>query len=422
MQQIGMDTVIIAESVDSTSAFYPTMINNFSEIGNQPIEKILNYADNNGMDVYIGLLSLDEWWDRIDVPFLDQLTISSQSIAAELFSLYSGHPSLKGLYISQEIDNMTWVDEYLRVRLVNRFLRPLSNQIKALSPSLIVCEAPFFNRNYQQPNEYETWWANTLGETPNLDLIIPQDGIGVEHATLAEMEDYFNALKSACISENRTIWSDLEIFERDGNHNVPASIDRISQQIETEAPLVSKIVCWEFSHHLSPAKSIATLDLYNNYARYLDNEDPLSLASQNESYTLSIVPSPSYPDAGGELTDNVADYSWDDQVGWWGESSISVILDLGVQTQNIANLRAYFMRSESSAVYLPSAISVSVSSNGVDYDYLCSLDQLIEEDSTIVPFQSILNSPVDGRYIKFDISCGGGWLMLCEVSVYVTTP
>jgi hypothetical protein len=412
-----MDTIIIQCAVNETTAYYPTAIGGFTQAGTQPIEKILNYAANSGLDVQIGLLLTNGWWSGTSQAYLDSLTAKSNSIADELWSLYHGRNSFKGIYIPQEVDNMTWTTDVLRIRLVDHFLKPVSDHIKSLNSSLIVSEAPFFNRDYQQPADYQVWWTAALNAAPNLDLVIPQDGIGAGHATLAEMTNYFNALRAACAVNGRDLWSDLEIYESPTNP-VPASISRIAGQIQAEAPLANKIVCWEFGYYLSPAKSLKTLDLFNDYNRFIDGRGALTNISDGKSYTLSLPPAPAYPDSGGELTNGAAPFDWTGQVGWSNQAAVSVRVDLGVVNNNLLNFRAYFMRSTASSVNLPTAVSVSVSPDGGTYTLVGSLTQINDEDQTIDPYQLILTNPASGRYVRFDITPGANWLMCSEVGVY----
>lgn len=88
-------------------------------------------------------------------------------------------------------------------------------------------------------------------------------------------------------------------------------------------------------------------------------------------YALTPGPSGTYLDpdaaAGGKLTDGSANFAWSDMVGWQlpgGE--IAIDFDLGEPTA-FDRVEVQFMRSDVSAVELPSAIAISVSSDGSHY-------------------------------------------------------
>jgi hypothetical protein len=419
IHSLDMNTIIIAASIlkDSSLSLYPSSIPGLSQTGNQPINKILTRADSLGMDVYVGLALTNNWFLHTDQTFLADLAELNKNNFDELYSQYSSHASFKGIYIPQEIDNMTWTNETVRLRLVNYFLKPLTDHINDANASLIICTAPFFNNAFQQPAEYQAWWNSTLSETPNLDLIILQDGIGAEHANYADVVSYFTALKNACESNGRSLWSDLEIYHNPSPPLVPASIERVVQQINTEAPLVDKIVCWEFDNYLSPAHSLKSLDLYNNYLCFLRSSSTLENVSEGKSYIINPSPSGSYPDSGGELTNGNADYSWSEQVGWWNQSVVSIDLDLGAIFSDLVNFRAFFMRSTASSVIVPSSVIASVSSDGFNFTPVGSLSGFTEDDGKINAYQLSLNNPVSARYIKYTIY-SSQWLMLSEVSAY----
>lgn len=417
MKNLNMTKVIIASSVNESTAYYPTSISGHTDTGLRPIANILNAADALGMDVHVGLLLTDSWWNKTDTTYLNLITLSNEAVASELYTLYSSHSSLKGFYIPQEIDNATYVDETYRQRLVNNFLKPLSDHIKALNSSLKVSEAPFYSDADQQPTDYQTWWNNTLSGTPNLDLIIPQDGIGAQHATYTEVAEYFTALKNACDANSRTLWDDLEIYNTVADP-VPADLGRIIKQISTEASLVSKITCWEWSYYLSPTYSIQSLDLYDNYYRYLLGQGQIQNVSSGKNYTLSIAPNASYPDSGNELTDGKDRINWSDQVGWFNKPYVTVEVDLGEVVPNIYNFRAYLMRSSSSDVNLPQEMDISVSENGTSFTNVAPLEAVMGEDESIDPYQLLLSNPVSARYVKFSIKASSNWLMLSEIGVY----
>ena len=88
-------------------------------------------------------------------------------------------------------------------------------------------------------------------------------------------------------------------------------------------------------------------------------------------YSLTPPPAGNYldPDAatGGKLTDGFANFAWSDMVGWQNPGDrILIDIDLGAPTA-IDEVVVDFMRSDISAVELPSALSVSVSGDGSNY-------------------------------------------------------
>jgi hypothetical protein len=415
MTWLGMHVAVTAASVLETDALYPTAAGGLTEIPGEPIEKLLTAADATGMDVHLGLVLTNDWWNNTDAGFLDDLTALSEDVATELWAQYGEHPSLVGFYLPQEIDNMTWVDEDARGRLVDHYLAPLSEHVKSLDPGLIVSSAPFFNTAYQSATDYGAWWSATLGETPALDLLVPQDGIGAEHATLSDVGDYFAALGAACAGNDRAMWTDLEVYALEGDGAVPADIERIADQLAYEIPLVDGSVCWELGY-LSPSRGPASLDLYLDYGRYLGGQGGVENAALGAAYTASIPADAAYPDPGGALTDGEAPFLFADNPGWWSPGTISVDVDLGATIDGLAIFAAHFLRSDASDVASPDAVEALVSTDGDSYTSVGALAPLLDENENANVW--LLSASASARYVRFGVTSGSGWLFLSELAAY----
>ncbi|MEI7634641.1 MAG: DUF4434 domain-containing protein [bacterium] len=419
MQGIGMNIGLPAYAVNETNAIYPTTIPGLTPSSSDSIEPLLAAADASGFQIYLGLLAENAWWSQTDTAYLDHVAALSESIATELYARYQPHPSFKGFYLPQEIDNCRWWAETDRRRLVDHLLKPVSDHVKGLNPNLVFCEAPFYNPACQQPAEYRTWWTQTLAEAPGFDLVIPQDGIGAnpDHITFQVITDYFTALKGACDATSRTLWSDLEVFEKVGVPEPPPTMDRIINQINVEQPLVQRIVVWEWGY-IAPDSSVRGLDFYNNYQRYLAGKKLLRQVYQEKSCSISPVPSPAYPDSGGKLADGKAMFSFDGNAGWLSPSTVTITQDLGAAVPDLLNLRAYFDRDSESAVNLPSRVRVSLSGDGSNYVLAGDLAAITQDNQAMNPYQLMLASPEAARYVKYEITPGANWLMCSELGAY----
>ncbi|MCD6385855.1 DUF4434 domain-containing protein [Candidatus Sumerlaeota bacterium] len=425
MRNLQMDTIIVSATVsetpDGNTAIYPSSRKELKQAGRQPLEKILAEADENNMSVYLGLVHTRRWWSETSEAFLAELAQASIQTATELYNLYSSHKSLKGFYITQEIDNLTWVNEEVRQRLVKKFLKPVSDHIKRLNASLIVCEAPFYNVIFQKPKEYGEWWDKTLAEVPNLDLLIPQDGIGVHHAKIPDVVEYFTALKKVCNKHKRTLWADLEVFESGkAGGSKPAEIERIAEQIKTEAPLVEKIVCWEFLTYLSPCNSKNSLDLYIAYLNYLNGNKPLGIISRGCKYRVTPAPLDRFPDDGVKLTDGIARKLSEDQVGWRSKSPIMVTLDLGKVRSALYNFRATIFHSRNEKSALPTEVKVAVSKDAKDFVSLGKMEPLGYGVDTLYTYNLLIPRGVSARYVRFEFLAPEQLLLCSELSIYST--
>jgi hypothetical protein len=434
MRDIGMDTVLVAFSVYDSTAYYPTKIPGFSTPDvTDSIQSILTDADENDMDVYLGLVMDDEWWSNTTEEYLDGLTAKNIDVATELYSRYSSHPSLKGFYLPQEVDNCRWADSVMQQRLVQHLLKPVSDHINLLDKRHSFCTAPFFNpsekyivdgieRSCIQPEEYEQWWTEIFNAAPHFDLVIPQDGIAAQPSriTLSVIEDYFTALKAACDATGRTLWSDLEVFEKVGVPHPPATPERILNQIAVEEPLVEKIVIWEWAY-IAPHHSVRALDFYNNYQRHSEGKNLLENVSHGRPYSFAPQPVVFSLDLHEELADALVSYEYDARLGWKSISSATISLDLG-QEHSLVNFRAYFLRDVSAGIGLPPEVNVSLSRDGVEYAPLGQLGRITQDDQSVNPYQIMLVNSVDARYVRYEIITGDNRTVCCEVSAYTAIP
>ena len=228
---------------------------------------------------------------------------------------------------------------------------------------MLVCEANYFNDTLQSATAYGAWWKTTLGECTSLNLLIPQDGIGAAHADYTTVRDYLSALQSACTSQGRTMWCDLEVYNTLADQG-PATLSRITAQLAVEAPYVTGFVCWEYYSCFSPLNYSRSSGLYTDY---LENVYYENLA-WGKSYTVSPTPHATYLNDGIKLTDSLRPYSWASQVGWQRPASNPIVtVDLSSTVNHLFSIKGYCMRSDGSAVYAPQYLSVAGSLNGVDY-------------------------------------------------------
>jgi len=415
MRQAGMSIVIVASCADENTACYPTQLPGRTPMGSNPLEKILSIADANAMEVHLGLVGSSKWWSDHSEEFLTSLAQDSIAVASELYALYGTHASLKGFYITEEIDNLNWIDETVRKRLVNAFLKPVSDHIKALNPALIVSEAPFYNVLFEQAEAHGLWWEKTLKDTPHLDLLMPQDGIGVEHGDLQAVVDYFQAYRKATEASGRTLWADVEVFDKESR---PAPMARIADQIATVSPFVEKMVIWEFGHYLAPGRSRESLELYLDYLNYRLGHPLLGCISRGADYVFSATPDSSYPDeTADQLTDGQARFGSWDPVGWKGTSPIIITLDLGSERKNIYQFRALFLNSESLGGSPPERVAVLISSEGEEFDALGDMETILEgEESHQVRALSLIE-PATGRFVRFTLFPAGNSVLCSELDV-----
>lgn len=265
-------------------SYYPSKLPWVEQQAADNLELILRAADGQGMEVHLGLVSSGQFFSDTSEGFLGRLFVRSAQVADELYARFGGHPSLKGMYITQEVDNREWGTEDKRRALVERLLAPLSAHIKSLDPTLMVSTAPYFIRQCAGPTDWGAFWNATLAELPHVDTLIPQDCIGGTHrqsSAIGESLEYLRAMRRACDRHGKAMWSDMELFvshflpNKTRLASSPASVSRVLSQLHAEAPLVDRFLSFEFHQYLSPLNPrLAPNPLYTGYLRYLEGERP----------------------------------------------------------------------------------------------------------------------------------------------------
>ena len=278
MKAIGMDLIIIQFAAYERQAYFPSKL--FPQAGKQDqLENILSQAQVLGMKVMVGLCLDNEWWKGVDSKdyFFKELDINKK-MADELWEKYGHYTSFWGWYIPHEIDDMGARPEHIR-EMIAGLLLDMGNHLRTLSPGKPVGIAPYYGM-HMTPAEFEEWWYKTLN-TAKMDIMMLQDGVGCHRPDIEkDITPYYAAMQKACQRTGTEFWSDLEVFDQvccppiddtplelwEAN---PASIERIKRQIELEAPYLSKIVCFAFTHYMSPQVSVKEEKLYRDYQAYL---------------------------------------------------------------------------------------------------------------------------------------------------------
>lgn len=123
-----------------------------------------------------------------------------------------------------------------------------------------------------------------------LDILMLQDGVGVDPHTLTPSQDqvteFFIAARKAANAAGKPLWGNAELFTnlgtREDEQLIPSSMEKIRLQLKTMAPHVEKIVSFDF-HFMDPneeytfyeplggtaeADSAMRQKLYEDYAAY----------------------------------------------------------------------------------------------------------------------------------------------------------
>lgn len=284
MKDIGLTTLIIQFSAyDNAKGASVTWFNSADNFTARkypaPLEQLLLSAAGKQMEVYIGLYFSEEYWQnkQTDSVWLRTNADKCNFIATEIQEQFGNFKAFKGWYIPHEPEPYAYNNAH-RVAIFKKYLVDrISDHLHTLS-SKPVSIAAFFNSRLSTSEQLSDFMAE-LGKC-NLQVIMLQDGIGVNHVSLEDLGRYYRAADKGLFLSGDAgykgeFWSDLETFHYSGA--LPANIYRIKSQlkIEFEAPNLSKAVCFQYFNDMSltgrnAAKSAGLRAGYVEYLKRLE--------------------------------------------------------------------------------------------------------------------------------------------------------
>ncbi len=206
----------------------------------------------------------------------------NMALAEAIVDRFGSRRCFAGLYISYEIDFENSQIE-LYERLVRKHLRPAVGKVKILaSPGNLGADMP--GRKLDD--------LPKLAERMNIDILAPQDYGGRDSridkalALVGRQVEALEKVRKPLADVGVALWSNCEAFDfeptPDGRSAcIPGPIERIRRQIEMQAPLVEKLICYQYQGIMNRHTELVNIGhpgtdkLYRDYVAYL-NERPQS--------------------------------------------------------------------------------------------------------------------------------------------------
>lgn len=207
-----------------------------------PLETILTAADKYGINFFVSNGFFGDWTNPVFLmkdPEVNKLRLRAMN---EIAGKYANHKSFFGWYYPNETGITGHYD-----KIFIDYVNTSSAEAEKLTPHAKTLIAPYGTRNVKADDQY----VRQL-EKLNVDFIAYQDEIGVEKTRVEESAGFFKDLnelhKKAAKSK---LWADVEVFNFEGQvYNsalVPASPERVIQQLEAVSPYVEKILIYQYT-------------------------------------------------------------------------------------------------------------------------------------------------------------------------------
>lgn len=278
MQELGINLWIYQWVGDSKhkTTIYPTRLTGYTQSSSyDQVETALSLAKKYGMQVFLGLVFNDDWWQKegSDRQWLLNEAKEMNAVADELYASYfERYPhTFAGWYINWEMDNFAGYNRRVNHREnIIEALQLVSGHLKALNPNLPSSIAPFFNTSGgASAEDYGQFWFEIMNKT-EVDILMLQDGIGVNHATLEQLPDWYRQVCAGVRVAGKACWSDLENFASDVDGSLyPAMTERVLQQHQIAARYVDRIITFSYISYMSPVDP-DHIPVYQGYKAYVD--------------------------------------------------------------------------------------------------------------------------------------------------------
>ena len=271
--------------------------------GKEPVAYLLDAAQKAGIKVWLGLYlnegedSPYNWWNAItdsnltteDRDAIEHHVDRSIAVVNDLAEQYGDHPALGGLYYSIEIANIAFIPSGNHPYLAS-ILDRVAKAVHTALPGKQLAICPFFNTGLSTTAQEFGDMLEYALKNSELDILMLQDGVGVDPHTLTPTNDkvtkYFVAARNAAVAAGKPLWGNAELFTNLGTREtpqlIPSTMEKIRLQLETMAPHVDKIISFDF-HFMDPndaytfheplggtveKDSTMRQDLYDGYTAY----------------------------------------------------------------------------------------------------------------------------------------------------------
>ena len=271
-----LDQLVLQWTADSKAhtAVYPTSLTVAGYTYTQNtvhdvVGKALTHADENGVQVFIGLQTNSDWFVNYanNTTWLNNEATIAEALANDLWTKYGSHTSFAGWYLGFELDNLNEPTQ-TQWNAIASFYTAVGNYLHTLAPGKPVIIAPFFNTAVgMSASGYQTMFQSILSQSP-VDIVALQDGIGAGHATVSDLPVWYQAMQNAVQQAGHRVrfWSDAETYVINSGFH-PGSIGQLVADMTAEDPYVSNFLSFSYNHYMSPQQ---VLPAYNaTYLNYL---------------------------------------------------------------------------------------------------------------------------------------------------------
>jgi hypothetical protein len=408
---------------------------------------VLDDIADAGMEAVVGLVDCKSaatdapWW--ADSVLRDSCLNETRSLVGTVADRYASHRALAGFYLPPEIQAGTAVDSEHLGAANDFYSRAVAVVHERFSGYPVAAMVHFVATNNAStealsPSELGDWVREFIMggavQASNLDIMILEDGVGEYKNALWASPDVSEYLAAAQADATpHAVYAALELYQwspaktssPSDNYMHPASLSRIRRQIDQAAGARRRIAN-QYPIHM--AGNVTFVSFGAESAGLHRAYDALYFRStyvESAFYSFSSPTSGGYPDITGSMLfdDRTGEEPRDaDWVGWIlsSGSTLTITVNLGVR-RTITDVAVVLRSQTGTNNYYPSRMSVYVSPDGTDADYvpMGSFDVPYDSDETYGNMTARVSSPagVEAMGVKIELFLLSQWLMASEIEI-----
>jgi hypothetical protein len=282
MHEIGIDTAICT----NTALWGRPMFPGYEKTVGKPLKMgcvdpfgaCVDEADRLGMKLFFGIglrgrVSQVRDYSNMLPPWPEEWFTWNRALTVAMMERYGDHPCFAGFYICYEMDFHDYEIE-LYEKLMKEYLRPAVGKVPFLA-------SPGYMGELDDLSKLPGYMERTT-----LNILAPQDYGGRSNDINEAMKLVRRNAEGLQVAGPMlrdigvTLWSNCEVFiherwpdGRDGCY--PGPIERIRQQIALQAPLVEKLICYQYQGIMNRHTDLVNIGradtdiLYRDYVNYL---------------------------------------------------------------------------------------------------------------------------------------------------------
>src|SRR5207302_1657094 len=267
LRTIGINTLFLQWTVLDRKPLFQQA--RHETAANTPLASILDLAARSGIRIWFGLDLDSSYWEEIKQPaemlrrYFRRRLQDLAGFLDDLNATTTGAP-FAGWYIPDEIDDRTWLDPGKRA-VLKKYLAETVSLLRARRAGSKVAISGFSN-SFADPDLLASFWADVI-RASGIDLLLFQDGVGEGKVALENVGLYYEALNRAVRGVGAQLGAVVELFSLmpDGRR-LPATVDRIREQIATASPLTSfPAVAFSVPDYMSHLAGRQAGDLLSNF-------------------------------------------------------------------------------------------------------------------------------------------------------------